>query len=173
MLKRHSETRTMTKGMKRLLLTRPPNQQRITKETTASRNKDSLRRPPPHQHRRPRPQRQVGPRRALRTAFCTAHRWACKNSTPPTSCWRRCRAPWSFCPSRCSSWRRPSRSLCVTRCSSSGRRCRFSETSRAQPSRSCTTNWTGGRRYSGAVSDGDAGLYFTDCIQSAYMCRNL
>lgn len=155
MLKLHLETQTMTKGMTCFLPLRQQNQQRITKETTASRNKDNLRRPPDLQRRQPHFRCQVSPHRTWETACYIMHRWAFKNSTPPTSCWRRFHAPWSFCLSRCSSWQRLSRSLCASRCSSSGRRCRFSETSQVEPLRSCMTNWMDGQRYSNKVSDRD------------------
>ena len=150
----------MTKGMTYFPPLRQQNQQRITKETMASRNKAILRRPRDLQHQ---PQRrfrcQVSPHRTQETACYIMHRWAFKSSTPLTSCWRRFHAPWSFCLSRCSSWQRLSRSLCASHCSSSGRRCRFSETSQAEPSLSCMTNWMDGQRYSNKVSDRDVKLY--------------
>ncbi len=153
-LKVRLESLTKTKGMTCFLPLRQWNQQRITKETMVSRNKDNLRRPPDRQrHQQLRFHCQASPHRTWETACYRTPHWAFKSSTPPTSCWRRFHAPWSFCPSPCSSWQRLSRSLCANPCSSSGRRCRFSETSLAAPLHSCTINWMDGQRYSNEVSD--------------------
>lgn len=143
----HLETRTMNKETICFLQLRQQSQKMITKLTAAPRNKRNLTRLLDCRHLRLRFRRPVSPRRARETACCTVHRWAFRSSTPPTSCWRLCRAPWSFCRSQCSSWQRLSRSLCASRCSSSGRRCRCSETSQVEPSHSCMTNWMDGRHY--------------------------
>lgn len=141
------ETQTKTKETMCFLPLRQQSQQKITKSTTVFRNKAKLRQPLHRPHHQACFQHQVSPHRTLRRACCTMRHWAFRSSTPPTCCWRPFHAPWSFCPSRCSSWRRLSRSLCVNHCSSSGRQCRFSETSQAEPSHSCTTNWMEDRHY--------------------------
>lgn len=134
------------------LLLKHQNQQRITSRTTASINNLRPQDLPHHRH-------VFSQHRTQEKACCIVHPWASRSSTPPTSCWRRFHAPWSSSLSLCSSWQRLSRSLWGSRCSSSGRRLRFSETSQAERSRSCTTNWTDDRRYSNREAHRDAKLY--------------
>lgn len=149
------ETPTRIKRTTCLLPLRRPN--RLKTEKKAGARSD---RTPPPAPRRCAPCREVKVHAAPEIASCRVRRWAFRSSTPPTCCWRRCRARWSCCPSRCSSWPRRSRSLCASRCSSSGTWCRFSETSRGALSRSCMTSWTGGRRYSA-----EAELYHWQCTR--------
>lgn len=132
--------------IKRTSCLRPPRRPNRLKTGKKAGGRSGLTPPPPP------PCREVKARAAPEIASCRARRWACRSSTPPTCCWRRCRARWSCCPSRCSSWPRRSRSLCASRCTSSGTWCRFSETSQGAPSHSCMTSWTGGRRYSAAAA---------------------